>query len=90
MEEEIKKENPQIEFSRKVQAFKLSEYYNLLFDKLSADYKRLINDLIVKENPEVRGAVHYLLTIYEWFNSSADLEELINIEKRKIEEDKDW
>lgn len=83
-------EEKQKEVSRKMQEFKLSDYYQLLAAKLSIDYKRLVNDLIVKDNSEVRGAIHYLLGLYDWFESKSELEELINIEKRKIEEDRDW
>lgn len=91
MEEIIKTdEESQKELSRKVQEFKLTDFYQLLAGKLAVDYKRLVNDLIVKDNPEVRGAIHYLLGLYDWFESRSELEELINIEKRKIEEDRDW
>jgi len=78
------------ELSRKIQAFKLSEYYPLLMKKLAIDYKSGINNLIVKDSPEMRGAVHYMLRLYDWFQSNSELEELINIENRKIEDDRDW
>lgn len=78
------------ELSRKIQAFKLSEYYPLLMKKLALDYKAGINSLIVKDSPEMRGAIHYMLRLYDWFQSNSELEELINIENRKIDDDRDW
>ena len=83
-------EEEQIKLSRKIQEFKLTDYYQLLANKLAVDYKRLVNDLIASPSQEVKGAIDYLTGLYDWFDSKAELEELINIEKRQLEEDKDW
>lgn len=78
------------ELSKKINEFKATEHYIILSKKLANDYKRLVNDLLVKENPEVRGAINYLSGLFDWFESKSEVEELINIQKRIIEEDKDW
>lgn len=90
MENEQEKLDPRVEFSRKIQEFKLSDYYRLLADKLAIDYKRLVNDLIVKEGADIRGQLQYVISLFDWLESKSELEEMVNLEKRKIEEDKDW
>lgn len=89
MDEDLKIQ-ADIENSRIIQQFKGSEAYRLLISQLGYDFKRLTNDLIEKELPEVRGALKYIKELFYWFDSKAELEEVINLEKQKLEEDKDW
>lgn len=75
------------EFSRKVQAFKQTDHYQLFVEKLQNDYTRALSDLLTEENPTVRGELNYIRKLFAWYNAKAEEEEVIALHLKKMEDD---
>lgn len=59
------------ELTHKIQEFKLTEYYNILFEKINSDWKSYSNELRANNDEVVRGKIHYIEEMFNWLEAVA-------------------